>query len=306
MTVEQVLQGYNWLIRALYKYENYGARLVTAVRQYRPRPELKGRMHTRFDWHLVPIALKVARHFLVTRDRARRRFFVSGIRSAMRSEPTLEKFLSIVAYMLASKHFHEYVASTHGDPEVVTDVSPFTDEAPVRDWWQGDIRQEFVRAVKRRLYLGGSWLAWMKGRPRRVVAVPEAVLTEKVGECLRRYLNELGVEVVPVATAALSRLRDRVDVLVLPILGSARKGREELQQLVQQVQERVQTDLGRLPRIVHFSLDGDRRAVLESFARVGLTFTRSIERLREAYDKAVEAVMVPPPQPVRSQALKIS
>jgi radical SAM superfamily enzyme YgiQ (UPF0313 family) len=305
MTVEEVLQGYNWLIRALYKYENYGARLVTAVRQYRPRPDLKGRMNTRFDWHLVPIALKVARHFLLTRDRARRRFFVSSIRSAMKSEPTLEKFLSLVAYVLASKHFHEYVTATHGDPEAVTDVSPFTDEAPVRDWWRGDMRQEFVRAVKRRLYLGGSWLAWLKGRPRRVVAVPEAVLTEKIGECLRRYLNELGVEVVPVATAALSRLRDRVDVLVLPILGSARKGREELQQLVQQLQEKVHADWGRLPRIVHVSLDGDRRAVLESFARIGLTFTRRIEQLREAYDKAIESVVTSPTQPVRPQALKI-
>jgi hypothetical protein len=28
MTVEEVQRGYNWLIRALYKSENYGARLV--------------------------------------------------------------------------------------------------------------------------------------------------------------------------------------------------------------------------------------------------------------------------------------
>jgi cob(I)alamin adenosyltransferase len=132
------------------------------------------------------------------------------------------------------------------------------------------------------------------------VAVPEAFLTDRVGECLRRYLDELGVEVIPVATAALSRLRDRADLFVLPIFGSVRKGREELQQVVQQLHERVQMDLDKLPRVVHFSIDGGREAVFEAFARIGLTFTRRLERLRAAFEKAVDAALVPTPQSVGS------
>jgi hypothetical protein len=124
------------------------------------------------------------------------------------------------------------------------------------------------------------------------VAVPEALLTEKTGECLRRFLAELGVDVVPLASAAITRLRERADVLVLPILGSVRKGREELHQIAQQLHERVQADLERLPRVVPLALDGDHRALIDAFARIGLTFTSRAERLREAYTKAIEAVMV--------------
>jgi hypothetical protein len=124
------------------------------------------------------------------------------------------------------------------------------------------------------------------------VAVPVAFLTEKVGQCLRHNLDELGVEVIPVAAAALSRLRGRADLVVVPIVGSMRKGREELHQVVQQLQERVQTDA--LPRVVQLSIDGGREAVFEAFARIGLTFTRRLERLRAAFETAVEAALVRP------------
>lgn len=290
MTVDEVLKGYNWLIRALYKYENYGGRLVTTVQQYRPRPDLAARVAKRFDPTLLAIGVKALRYFVLTSDSVRRRFFLGTIRRALAGGASLEKLLSVVSYMVAEKHFHEYVTATHGDPETVTNLSPFADREAV-EWWQDEQGHEFVRTVKRKLYFGTGWLAWLKARPRRVVAVPDVILADTVGECLRRYLNELGVEVVPVAAAALSRLRDRADVLVLPILGSMRKGREELYQMVQQLQERVQADLERLPRIVHFSLDGDRRMVQDAFARVGLIFTRRIARLRQAYVNAVEAVM---------------
>jgi hypothetical protein len=121
-----------------------------------------------------------------------------------------------------------------------------------------------------------------------------------VGECLRRYLDELGVEVIPVASAALSRLKDRADLFVLPIFGSVRKGREDLHQVVQQLHERVQTDLDKLPRVIHLSIDEGREAVFQAFARIGLTFTTRLERLREAFETAVDAALVPTPQAVRS------
>ena len=79
-----------------------------------------------------------------------------------------------------------------------------------------------------------------------------------------------------------------------------RKGKEELHQVVQQLQERVQTDLDKLPRVVHLSIDGGREAVFQAFARIGLTFTTRLERLKEAFETAVDAALVPTPQPVRS------
>ena len=37
MTVEEVQRGYNWLIRSLYRYDNYGARVIQAFRPFQER-----------------------------------------------------------------------------------------------------------------------------------------------------------------------------------------------------------------------------------------------------------------------------
>jgi radical SAM superfamily enzyme YgiQ (UPF0313 family) len=296
MTVDEVQRGYNWLIRSLYRYDNYGARVVRAFRPFQPRPEREQRTTGRFDWDLARIALKVVRHFLLTTDRVRRRTFIRTAREAMGGRWSPERLVDAISYLIAHKHFHEYVTEVHGDPETVAARSPFADMS-VERWWEGEFGSAYLESLRREAGAGrpwlAPWLAWFRPGLRRAVAVPEAFLTEKVGECLRRYLDELGVEVIPVATAALSRLRDRADLFVLPIFGSVRKGREELQQVVQQLQERVQTDLDKLPRVVHLSIDGGREAVFEAFARIGLTFTRRLERLRDAFETAVDAALGP-------------
>ena len=303
MTVEELRRGYNWLIRSLYRYDNYTARLVQAFRPYQARPEREKRAAGRFDWDYVWIALRVARYFLLTTDRVRRRAFVRAVREATGERWSVEKVLGAITYMIAHKHFHEYVTEVHGDPETVPAQSPFAD-ASLERWWEGEFGPAYLESLRREARTGRSWLtpwlAWFRPGLRRAVAVPEAFLTEKVGECLRRYLDELGVEVIPVATAALSRLKGRADLFVLPIFGSVRKGKEELHQVVQQLQERVQMDLDKLPRVVHLSIDGGREAVFEAFARIGLTFTRRLERLREAFQTAVDAALVPAAQPVGS------
>src|SRR5438876_2784545 len=291
MTASEVHRGYNWLIRALYSYDGYRARLTTALRQFDARPSMR-RPASRFDWKVLGIAAKTAAYYLLTRSARRRRFFLTTLREAWTGGGSFEKVTAAISYMVAHKHFHEYVTNAHGDPEAVPEVSPFSEAATTREWWEGEFDGERVRALKREVPRG--WLAWLRPRGRRAVAVPEAFLSDKVGECLRRFLAELEVDVVPVATAAISRLRDRADVLVLPILGSVRKGREELHQIVQQLHQRVQPDLERLPRIVPLALDGDHRAVVDAFARIGLTFTRRVERLREAYTTAIDAGIVRP------------
>jgi radical SAM superfamily enzyme YgiQ (UPF0313 family) len=301
MTASELLCGYNWLIRALYSYDSYRQRLVTTLRQWQPRPDLDRRTTGSVDLKLLAILAKSLRYFLLTRSRHRRRFFLTTLREVFASGASSEKISAALSYAIAHKHFHEYVTGTHGDPEAVPGTSPFSEPA-AQEWWQGEFDSERVRQLKREVR--GGWFAWLRPPVRRVVAVPEALLSEKVGECLRRYLNELDVDVVPLASAAISRLRDSADVLVLPILGSVRKGREELYQIVQQLHERVQADLERVPRVVHFALDGDHRAVVDAFARVGLNFTRHVERLREAYAKAVEAVVLS--QPSAGEPIKAS
>ena len=301
MTVEEVQRGYNWLIRSLYRYDSYGARVIQAFRPFQPRWEQKAGGH--FDWDLAMVALKVIRHFVLTTNGLRRRTFIRTLREVMKGRWSTEKLVDAISYMIVHKHFHEYVTEVHGDPETVAPRSPFAD-ASVERWWEGEFGPAYLESLRREAGTGRSWLApafaWFRPGLRRAVAVPEAFLTEKVGECLRRYLDELGVEVIPVATAALTRLKDRADLFVLPMFGSVRKGREELQQVVQQLQERVQTDLDKLPRVIHLSIDGGREAVFEAFARIGLTFTRRLERLREAFETAVDAALVPAPQPARS------
>jgi hypothetical protein len=295
MAPEELLRGYNWLIRALYKYENYGGRIATALQQYTPAHDHSDRLAGRFDWSLFAIALKMLRYYVLTTSSIRRRFFIGTLRQALAGGATFEKAMSAVSYMVAHKHFHEYVTDTHGDPESVPDVSPFSVPSLAEPWSLREASTEFARRVKRQFYLGAHWLR-LPRRAGGAVAVPEALLTERVGQCLRRYLSELGVDVVPFAAGALARLRDSADVVVLPMLGTVLKGREDLSQLMQQIHERVQRDVTRLPRVVHMSLDGDPGAVLDAFARIGLTFTRRIEPLREAYAKAIES-MVPAPQP---------
>jgi hypothetical protein len=302
MTVEEVQRGYNWLIRSLYRYENYGRRVVQALVPFKERPEREQRAAGRFDWQLARIALKVVRHFVLTTDRVRRRVFLRTLRDAMGGKWSPERLVDAISYMIAHKHFHEYVKEVHGDPETVAAQSPFADPSLER-WWEGEFGRAYLESLRREAGAGRSWLpglSWFRPGLRRAVAVPEAFLTERVGECLRRYLDELGVEVIPVASAALSRLKDRADLFVLPIFGSVRKGREDLHQVVQQLHERVQTDLDKLPRVIHLSIDEGREAVFQAFARIGLTFTTRLERLREAFETAVDAALVPTPQAVRS------
>jgi hypothetical protein len=304
MTVEEVQRGYNWLIRSLYRYDNYAARLVQAYRPFQPRPERESRAAGRFDWAQVRIALNAARYFLLTTHHVRRRTFIRTIRAAMGDRWSVERLVGAISYMIGHKHFHEYVTEVHGDPETVSPRSPFADPSLER-WWEGEFGTDYLASVRREAKADGPrlshWLGWFRPGLRRAVAVPEAFLTERVGECLRRYLDELGVEVIPVATAALSRLKGRADLFVLPIFGSVRKGREDLHQVVQQLHERVQADLDKLPRVVHLSIDGGREAMFQAFARIGLTFTRRVERLRTAFETAVEAALVQSvPQPAGS------
>jgi len=125
MTKEELLAGYNWLVRSLYKYENYAARLVEGLRRYTkdvPAGQEKGRGP---DWKSIKILARTLSYYLLRGGSRRRRFFINAIREAARTGLPSHKLVSLMTYLIAHKHFHEYVTATHGDPETVPARSPF-------------------------------------------------------------------------------------------------------------------------------------------------------------------------------------
>jgi hypothetical protein len=125
MTKDELLAGYNWLVRSLYKYDNYAARLVEGLNQYtRTVPQGQGGRGA-FDLRLLKILARTLAFYLVSGGKTRRRFFVNTIREAARSGLPAHKLVSLMTYLVAHKHFHEYVTETHGDPETVAERSPF-------------------------------------------------------------------------------------------------------------------------------------------------------------------------------------
>ena len=305
MTVEEVQRGYNWLIRSLYRYDSYGARVDPGAAAL-PGPAGAGEAGGR-PVRLgagAGLPLKVIRHFLLTTDGVRRRTFIRTIREAMGGKWSTERLVDAISYMIAHKHFHEYVTEVHGDPETVAALSPFADTSLER-WWEGEFGPAYLESLRREAgdRAARGWPRGWPGSGRASAArwrCPRRSSPRGWGSASAATWTSSASRSSPWPPRRCRGCADRADLFVLPIFGSVRKGKEELHQVVQQLQERVQTDLDKLPRVVHLSIDGGREAVFEAFARIGLTFTRRLERLREAFEKAVDAALVPAPQPVRS------
>jgi len=126
MTSEELLGGYRWMIRSLYRYDHYGQRLVRALESFGSQPRAlraSGKNAARGTWGT---SARVFAHFLLTRDGARRRYFVRTLWQVMRSGPSLQKLFLAISYMVVHKHFHEYVDRTHGQAESAGRRSPFS------------------------------------------------------------------------------------------------------------------------------------------------------------------------------------
>jgi hypothetical protein len=129
MTRADLLRGYRWMIRALYRYDRYGQRLVRSLEAFGPPPEaLRRSAKPVISSGLAGTALRIAAYFLFTRDHARRNFFLRTLWQVMRRRPSMQKLLVAISFMTIHKHFHEYVERTHGDPESAGDRSPFSSE----------------------------------------------------------------------------------------------------------------------------------------------------------------------------------
>jgi hypothetical protein len=125
MTLAELHQGYNWLIRALYTYENYSKRLITALQHFTPGLT-PFRQNSPFTTRKTPkILINIARHFIFTSHKTRRRVFLKTLKDSFKGHFSLRKFVEVLTYMTMHKHFHEYVTKMYGDPETVGAYSPF-------------------------------------------------------------------------------------------------------------------------------------------------------------------------------------
>jgi hypothetical protein len=156
----------------------------------------------------------------------------------------------------------------------------------IRDWWKDTENRQYVQWLRDQLY-GDA--AQVGHRALRTVGLPDVLLQDSVGRLLQRFLNELGVTVVPLAEAAVeeasARARQTVDCLITPIVKRAAKEREEFYARLTAVSTVLHAQLDKLPR-VSFPLIDDQGPVFEPFAKVGLLFTRNLDRIRAAYKSA--------------------
>jgi radical SAM superfamily enzyme YgiQ (UPF0313 family) len=156
----------------------------------------------------------------------------------------------------------------------------------LRDWWKDEDNRRHVEWLRGQLFDEARQL---EDRGLRTVGLPEILLQDSVGRLLQRFLGELGVTVVPIAEAALdgaaARARQTVDCVITPIIERAEHEREEFYNRLAAVSEGLRAQWDKLPA-VSFPVIGGQGPVFEPFARIGLLFTRNLDRIREAYKTA--------------------
>lgn len=125
MTLEELRQGYNWLIRCLYGYDSFSDRLVILLSRFQNRtPEHK---RAGLDLKFLMLLFKVLGYYLITRDQNRRRFFIHTFKQVARSGPfSVGKWLEFFRWIATYRSFRKYVIETHGMPvETIPEKFPF-------------------------------------------------------------------------------------------------------------------------------------------------------------------------------------
>jgi radical SAM superfamily enzyme YgiQ (UPF0313 family) len=156
----------------------------------------------------------------------------------------------------------------------------------IRQWWKDDDNRRHVDWLKAQLYADAREFGVGS---LKTVGLPELLLQDSVGRLLQRFLGELGVTVVPLAEAAVeqtaARARQTIDCLITPMVRRAEQEREEFYAKLTQMTGLLQTQWERLPRVA-FPLVGGQGPVFEPFAKIGLLFTKNLDRIRDAYRSA--------------------
>ena len=156
----------------------------------------------------------------------------------------------------------------------------------IRDWWKDEENRQHVEWLRAQLYSEAKELGH---RSLRTVGLPALLLQDSVGRLLERFLAELGVTVVPLAEAAVeeatTRARQTIDCLITPMVKRAVKEREEFYARLTAVNEVLHRRWEKLPKVSFPLLDG-QGPVFEPFAKIGLLFTKNLDRIRDAYRAA--------------------
>lgn len=128
MTREDLVAGYGWLIRCLYRYDSYGDRLVKLVSRFQNMNKEHKRVS--FDLKFAGILLKIFAYYLLTKDSERSRFFrhvFSGV--ARQGNFSVGKWLEFFRWMAAYRAFRGYVEERFGVPESSDPNKPLFDTA---------------------------------------------------------------------------------------------------------------------------------------------------------------------------------
>jgi hypothetical protein len=159
----------------------------------------------------------------------------------------------------------------------------------IRDWWKDTENREYVQWLRDQLYAESHQVGQLALKR---VGLPEVLLQDSLGRLLQRFLNELGVTVVPLAEAAAesaasaaTAARQTVDCLITPIVKRAAKEREEFYARLTAVTSTFHQQLDKMPKISFPLVDG-QGPVFEPFAKIGLLFTKNLDRIRAAYKTA--------------------
>ena len=93
---------------------------------------------------------------------------------------------------------------------------------------------------------------------------------------------------MPTAADSLHRLRERVDVIITPIVKRAAHGHEELSNRLNALTKALQANLDRLPKVIALPINEEQGPIFETFAKIGLVYTKNLKRVRSAYYQAAE------------------
>ena len=156
----------------------------------------------------------------------------------------------------------------------------------LREWWKDEENRAHVDWLRGQLYAEARELGHQSVK---TIGLPAALLQDKLGLLLQRFLGELGVTVVPLAEAAVegaaSKAREAIDCLITPIVKRAEQGKEEFYAQLATVSETLLGQWDKLPKVT-FPVIGGQGPVFEPFAKIGLLVTRNLDAIRTAYKSA--------------------
>jgi radical SAM superfamily enzyme YgiQ (UPF0313 family) len=159
----------------------------------------------------------------------------------------------------------------------------------IREWWKDEDNRAYVDWLRAQLYADARELGHQSVR---TIGLPAALLQDKLGQLLHRFLGELGVTVVPLAEAAeaamegaTTKAREAIDCLITPIVKRAEHGKEEFYAHLASATETLQGQWDKLPKVA-FPVIGGQGPVFEPFAKIGLLVTQNLDRIRDAYRTA--------------------